>query len=85
MRIRVKVCTLLYLDVLHELVGCVGVPIGEGGVDGQGDAGPHDGQQNEDLEPFCLCYLKQKMLVRIYEYKTPFKRQCHEIYTLKYF
>jgi hypothetical protein len=25
------------------------------------------------------------MLVRIYEYKTPFKRQCHEIYTLKYF
>jgi hypothetical protein len=44
----------MYLDVLHELVGCVGVAIGEGGVHGERDAGARDCQQDEDFEPFCL-------------------------------
>ena len=39
------------LNVLHELVGGVGVAVGEGGVHRQGDAGTHDGQQDEHLEP----------------------------------
>ena len=52
----------IYLNLFEELVGGVCISVGQGRVDGQRDARPQDGQQDEDLEPFCFGYLQEMMV-----------------------